>query len=162
LIYYPQSPLENSALAEWCADRIPHVRGGSFGACQSMAVMNGDDVRAVVVFHDWQPRFLTMQCSMAANTPKWATRAVLRGLMFYVFRTAGANKLWTAIPHDAERVIKFNRGIGLKPEGTLRSHFGHKRHAIICSMLRAEWERSPWCMERVDDGQRQRLPATGS
>jgi hypothetical protein len=162
LIYYPQSPLENSALAEWCADRIPHVRGGTFGACQSMAVMNGEDVRAVVVFHDWQPRFLTMQCSMAANTPKWATRDVLRGLMFYVFRTAGANKLWTAIPHDAERVLKFNRGIGLKPEGTLRSHFGHKRHAIICSMLRAEWERSRWCMESVNDGQERSFATAGT
>lgn len=161
MIYYPRNSLENQALAEWCADRIPHVRGGDFGPCQSMAVMQGEAVRAVVVFHDWQPRFATMQCSMAANTPKWATRENLAALLFYVFQTAGANKLWTAIPHDAARVLRFNKGIGLKPEGTLRCHFGHKRHAVICSMLRAEWERSRWHLGKAD-GQVQFLSPAGA
>lgn len=147
MIYYPANPAENSALAAWCADRIPHVRGGDFGPCQSVAVLQGNAVAAVVVFHDWQARFDTLQCSMAAETARWASRDVLRGLLGYVFRTARANKLWTAVPHDAERVLRFNRGIGLKPEGTLRSHFGHKRHAIISSMLRSEWERSRWYSE---------------
>lgn len=162
MIYYPQNRVENDALAEWCADRIPHVRGGSFGACQSMAVMHGDEVRAVVVFHDWQPRAQTLQCSMAANTPRWATREALAGLMFYAFRTAGANKLWTAIPHDAQRVLKFNHGIGLKPEATLASHFGHKRHAVICRMFRAEWEKSRWSPENIRHGQERRLATAGT
>lgn len=144
MIYYPANPRENEALAAWCADRIPHVRGGTFGPCQAMAVMRGNAVEAVVVFHDWQQSFETLQCSMAAESPRWASAEVLRGLFAYVFKTARANKLWTATPHDAERVLKFNRGIGLKPEGTLGSHFGHKRHAVISRMFRSEWERSRW------------------
>ena len=150
MIYYPANPTENSALAAWCADRIGHMNGRQFGPCQSLAVMRGNEVAAVVVLNDWLPENGTLQCSMAATTPRWATKGTLQALLFYVFATAKANKLWTAIPHDAERVLRFSRGIGLKPEATLRSHFGHKRHAVICSMLRSEYIRSPWFLEAAN------------
>ena len=147
MIYHPANPQENEALAAWCADRIPHVAGGTFGPCQALAVVHEGQVRGVAVFHDWQSRFSTMQCSMASTTPKWARQETLRALFAYVFATAKANKLWTAIPHDAERVLRFNRGIGLKPEATLADHFGPKRHAVICRMKRSEWLRSRWAVE---------------
>ena len=62
----------------------------------------------------------------------------------HVFITAGANKLWTAMPHTRERAIRFNLGIGMKREAVLRHHFGPKAHAVICSMMRDEWARSRW------------------
>jgi hypothetical protein len=147
MIYYPANSRENDALTQWAADRIPHVRGGDFGPCQALAAVAGNSVRAVVVFHDWQPRHLTIQASVAAESPRWATKENLREVFRYAFDTVKANKLWAAVPHDAARVLKFNAGIGLKPEATLRSHFGHKRHAVIGSMMRSEWARSRWHSE---------------
>lgn len=147
MIYYPANPRENEALSAWCADRIPHVRGGHFGPCQAIAVLRGNSVSAVAVFHDWQPAFATLQASIASEAPRWASVDALRALLRYAFVTAKANKLWTAVPHDAARVLKFNAGLGLRPEATLRSHFGHKRHAVISSMMRSEWGRSRWNME---------------
>ncbi len=145
MIYYPANERENVALAAWCADHIPHVGAAGFGAAQAIAVLRGNAIAAVAVFHDWQPEFGTLQCSLASVTPRWATPAAVRALLRYAFVTAGANKLWTATPHDAVRVLRFLAGIGLKPEATLKSHFGHKRHAVICRMMRSDWQRSRWC-----------------
>ena len=144
MLAFPKSPGEVEALAGWVASRIPHVGDAGFGPCAAVGVTLGGRLVAGVVFHDWQTGARTMQLSMAAVTPRWASRAVLTGLFFYAFGTAGAMKLWTATPHDAARVLKFNRGVGLKPEATLRHHFGPRRHAVISSMLRSEWERSRW------------------
>jgi RimJ/RimL family protein N-acetyltransferase len=67
-------------------------------------------------------------------------------LRHYVFRQAGARKLWVAIPHKNERAIRFNRGIGMRQDGVLREHFGRGSHAVILSMLRKEYEHSRWCL----------------
>jgi RimJ/RimL family protein N-acetyltransferase len=144
MLLFPRTPVEVDGLARWVASRIPHVGDAGFGPCQAIGIAREGRLVAGVVFHDWQPAALTLQLSMAADTPLWASRAVLRGLFAYAFVTAGVHKLWTATPHDAARVLRFNRGVGLKPEATLRHHFGPRRHAVVSSMLRAEWERSPW------------------
>lgn len=139
-------------MAAWVAMQIPHVAGFGFGPCTAIGVATENEPVAGIVFHDWQERAQTLQCSMAATTPRWAAKGILRALFFYAFETAGANKLWTATPHTSHRVIKFNRGIGLKPEATLRHHFGPKRHAVICSILRSEWERGPFAMKADTHG----------
>lgn len=150
MITFARTDAEKQALREWAGSRIPHVgRDGFDPGAQCAAVFRGQRLAAVVLFHEWQPRSLTLQCSMAADTPLWASRAVLRGLFHYAFVVAGANKLWTAIQHTNERAIRFNVGIGLKREAVLRHQFGPKVHGVICSMLRDEWARSPW---RAADG----------
>lgn len=146
MLVFAATPDENGLLERWIVDRIPHVHG-SFGPCVTAGVVRSGRLVAGVAFHDWQPSCLTLQLSMAADTALWASRDVLAGLTRYAFVTCGANKLWTAIPHDEARTIRFNRGVGLKHEGTLRQHFGPKRHAVICSMTRAEWQRSRWFKE---------------
>ncbi len=145
MILFARTDADKQALREWAGSRIPHVgRDGFDPGAQCAAVFRGERLAAVVLFHDWQPMARTLQCSMAADTPLWASRAVLRGLFGYAFVVAGANKLWTAMPHTNERAIRFNVGIGMKREAVLRHHFGPKVHAVICSTLRDAWARSPW------------------
>jgi RimJ/RimL family protein N-acetyltransferase len=145
LIIFGRTPEERQALREWAGSRIPNVGKDGFDpGAQCAAVFRGERLAAVVLFHDWQPMARTLQCSMAADTPLWASREALRGLLAYAFITAGANKLWTAMPHTSERAIRFNLGIGMRREAVLRHHFGPKVHAVICSMLRDEWARSRW------------------
>jgi hypothetical protein len=45
----------------------------------------------------------------------------------------------TVIPSSNTRAIEFNKGIGLKPEGTLRHHFAKGVHACIHGMLKSEF-----------------------
>lgn len=130
----------DDAVARWVADQIPHVGERGFGLCRAIGVMRDDKLAAGVVFHDWQPEAGTLQVSCAAASPRWASRPVLRVLLSYGFDTAKAQKLWVAIPHDNERAIRFNKGIGMKQEAVLRRHFGPKRHAVILSMLHHEYQ----------------------
>jgi hypothetical protein len=151
-LYWPRDARENDALAQWCGRRINHVGDVGFGPCRAAAVLRDGHVAAVVVFHDWQEWSKTLQLSMAAESPAWALPGILRQLLAYGFVTAKANKLWTATPHFSERALKFNKGVGLKPEATLRHHFGPKIHAVICAMLQSEWQRSRWNKETVHHG----------
>jgi len=146
-LVFAATPEETTFIASWVAARIDHVRGGNFGLCTSAGVVRNGDLVAGVVFNDWQPRHETLQVSIAASSNRWATRGVLIGLFGYAFQTAAANKLWATMPHDRPDVLVFNRKLGFRQEGTLRHHFGPGRHAVISSILRAEWKRSPWGKE---------------
>lgn len=157
MIYYPANASENAKLMAWCVDHIPHVRGGTFGPGQAIASVGTDCLHGVAVFHDWQPLYGTLQVSCAAISPRWAFDVAQ--MFDYAFADAKALKLWAAIPHDNTRALRFNAGLGFKSEATLRHHFGSKRHAVICSMLRSEWQRSRWCAEGRMNGKDGRLGA---
>ncbi|MFC3231267.1 hypothetical protein ACFOGJ_28725 [Marinibaculum pumilum] len=144
MLVFAQGEAENRGLAAWTAARIDHVDGFA-PPCQCAAVTDAAGrVVAGIVFHDWQPAAGTLQLSMAAESPAWASRAVLAALFRYAFVTNGAAKLWTATPHRSERALRFNLGIGMRREAVLRHQFGPGRHAVICSMLAREWRRSRW------------------
>ena len=144
MLIFAATPEEAQAVEGWIVPRIPHMHGGSFGLCMAAGVVRRGVMVAGVVFHEWQPEYRTLQLSMAADSPRWATADVLGGLFRYAFVTAGANKLWTATPHTNTRALRFNHGIGMKQEATLRHHFGPKSHAVVCSMMAAEWQRYIW------------------
>ena len=146
VLIFATRPEDAVGLETWVVDLIPHMHGGTFGPCAMAGVLRRGELVAGVAFHDWQPEARTMQLSMAASSPVWATREVLAGLFRYAFETAGAHKLWTAIPHKNARALRFNAGIGMKREAVLRHHFGLKSHAVICSMMSDEWRRSRWVL----------------
>ena len=129
---------DDANVSRWVAERIPHV--DDFGPCSALGVVNskGEPV-AGVVFHDYQPKCGTIQISMAANTPRWATKRIIKEILAYPFYQLGVRKVWTATPHTNERAIRFNIGIGLKKEAVLANHFG-KEHSVVCRMFRKQYE----------------------
>lgn len=147
-------------VAAWVASRVGHVGTAGFGPCVAIGVVRDAEIVAGVVYHDYQimPDWRTMQLSMAASSPRWVSRETLQGLLAYPFGQAGVQKLWTATPHDNERALKFNRGVGFRQEAVLRRHFGPKRHAVICSMLAVEWAKR-W---RVEGGQKVAIHAAAA
>jgi RimJ/RimL family protein N-acetyltransferase len=140
----------DKALAAWAAVHIAHVGDAGFGPCVAIGIGSGtgadDEVYGVAVFHDWQKVAKTLQVSLAARSPRWATPSTLRALLHYVFVQAGANKLWMAIPDDNSRAIRFNLGIGMTREAVLRHHCGWNRHAVILSMIEPEYRVSRWTL----------------
>lgn len=145
LIGFALADPRNDELLRWCGERIPHVGDVGFsGGGWAVGVVRRRELAAVVVFHDWQRECGTVQLSCAADTPLWASRRVVGGILGLAFRgTLGAavNKVWTCTPHTNERAIKFNEGMGFKREATLRQHYGPKTHAVICSILAPEWRK---------------------
>ena len=131
---------EDQLVAEWVARRIPHVHR-EFRDFAAIGVWDGEKLAAGVVYNDHQAKYGTLQISMAADSPRWAQRGVIRALLHYPFEQVGVNKVWTATPHENERAIRFNLGIGFTREATLRHHFGRKKHCVVCSMLSNEYRR---------------------
>lgn len=129
----------DAEIAQWVADRIPHV--DDFGPSRSIGVVSDGRLLAGCVYHDCQPRHETIQLSMAADSPMWARREVIAGLLAYPFVQLGFYKVWTATPADGEAALKVNKHIGFTREAILAHHFGRKRHAVINRMLRPDYER---------------------
>jgi RimJ/RimL family protein N-acetyltransferase len=133
----------DAMMAQWVADRVPHARRG-FGPARAIGVAGGTEEKprmlAAIVYHDYQPEAATMQISMASESPLWAKPATIAALLHFPFMQQNCYKVWTAIPSDNERAVRFNKGIGMRSEATLRHHFGHKRHALIFSMTRPEYD----------------------
>lgn len=125
-------------VAKWVAARIPHVT--EFGVCSALGVVNDKNQPvAGIVFHDYQPTCGTIQISMAADTPKWATRAIIKELLSYPFKQLKVRKVWTATPLKNSRAIRFNKGIGFKQEAVLSHQFGND-HAVICRMFNKQFD----------------------
>jgi RimJ/RimL family protein N-acetyltransferase len=151
LIYGDDAAL-NERLAAWAARRIPTVGDVGFGPCRAVGVASGnggrgDKLLAVIVYSSFDRGCI--QISAAADSPKWATPGNVRALLAYPFITLGCRKVWTGIAHDNARSLRFNRGIGMRQEATLRYHYGPKSHAVIMSMLRNEWARR-WAPKGFD------------
>lgn len=131
----------DAAVAEWVAARIPHVGAAGFGPCVAVGIARGDAMAAGVVWHDWQPESGTIQMSGAAETPRWASRGILREIGRYPFGQLGARKVWATTPHTNERAIRFMLGIGFRREGVLSEQYAPKVHAVIFGMKRGAWLR---------------------
>jgi hypothetical protein len=134
-------------LAEaYLKERIPHLAGGGIGAAQYGVIVNDGDALAVVAFHQFDPLARTMQVSMAADAPRWATRRTIGDLLRYPFERAGVFKLWAMQPDHAagRRAARFNEGIGFRREVVLPDQYGPGVGAIVTAMTRPEWEKSKW------------------
>lgn len=131
---------QDAAVGEWVERRIPHMHHSFQNFTAIGVALNGAPV-AGVVFSDYSEEYGTMQLSMAADTPRWASRGVVRALLHYPFEQLEINKLWTSTPQSNERAIKFNLGVGFTREAILRHQYGRKNHAVICSMLANEYRK---------------------
>lgn len=131
-------------IAQWVASRIPVLDG--FGASVSIGVWNGDDILAGVVFHDYSPTYRNIQVSIAAETPKWATRNTISRIMAYPFSQLKVNRVTSLIREGNSRSLKLCEGLGFKREGIVRKGFGDD-NAIILGLLRTE--APDWMLRQV-------------
>ncbi len=150
-IFFPTTPLENQTLLQWAAARIPwmapngNMRAVAVNAGPSM----GDELLAVCIYHnytetkviDGKPWYGLCEISFAAGSPKWATRRTISNLLRIAFLQYNCRKVSTVIPSTNKRAIRFNEGIGLKLEGSLRHHFAKSVHACVHGMMRSEFEK---------------------
>lgn len=134
---------EDMLMAQWAAERIPAIdRVQQFGPLAALGVWDEtrEEIAAVIVYHDYQERFGTMQLSMAADTPRWAQKGIIRAALHYPFEQLGVQKLWTCTAASNQRALKFNRGVGFRQEAILARHYGDE-HAVIMRMFDKDYRR---------------------
>lgn len=128
-------------VAEWVRVRIPDVT--TFGPCRAIGVASPSRQKlwAGVVYNDFHPELGVCSISIASDYPRWVTREMLRRLLSVPFLQYNCRKLYVTVASDNARSLKFARGLHFCHEATLRHHYGRKRHALVLSMMRAEFDR---------------------
>lgn len=70
-------------LAAWCANQIGFTR--IWDHCKALAVFDGEELIAVVIYHDWNPEAGVIEISAASTSKRWLTRKVLHEIFAYPF-----------------------------------------------------------------------------
>src|SRR5262245_36357458 len=124
---------------DFVAKRMPPIFGDSIryaGEYRAAAVIDENGtMQAGVVFNDYHPEFRRVQVHLAADTPRWATRNVIKEILGWAFVNAGCIKVWGATPAYLSRVLRFNGGIGFTRHGVIPHHYGEGNHAVVTGML---------------------------
>jgi RimJ/RimL family protein N-acetyltransferase len=131
---------QDARIGAFVASLVPHMDAPR--DFQAIGVADADGtLLAGCIYHNYIPRYAGLEISFAATSPRWATRGVCRALLHYPIVQLGCRRVTTVIPHDNQRAIKFNLGIGFAREGTLRHFYAPKRHAVVCGFLASDYER---------------------
>jgi len=131
----------DAPVAAWVAARISTVGAADdFGPCIAIGVVNGDHMVAGVVFNKYYPDCRVIDLNMAAVSPVWARWPIIIELLSYPFLQLGVNVVQTVTPHTNKAALEVNKHIGFRQEAVLRHRFG-REHAVVCSMLRREFDR---------------------
>lgn len=143
---------KDQVFAEWAARRIPAIgTADNFGKYRAVGVATGfeaaDKLMAVIVYHDYYDRFGHCQISVASASPRWVAKATIRALLAVPFLQYGCNKVWIGTPHTSKRVVGLAKALGFTQEAILKDHFGRGTHAVICRMMRPEYDRIYWPSE---------------
>lgn len=131
------------AIAQWVAERIPHVGlAESFGPYTALGVLSNDETRILggCVFHNYVPAYRSVDISTASDNARWLTRAVIVGLMDYPYRTLDCERLTAVTPKRSASVRRFLEHFGFKREGSHPMAFGDFGDAISYGLLRKDWE----------------------
>jgi RimJ/RimL family protein N-acetyltransferase len=68
---------------QFVADQLGFDRG--FGECSAIGFMEGGEIVAGVIYHNWNPESGVIEMSAASNRRKWLTKARLSVIFAYPF-----------------------------------------------------------------------------
>jgi RimJ/RimL family protein N-acetyltransferase len=128
---------ESSYVIQWVLDKIAHV--DDFGPAYGIGVVSGGKLQAGCIYHDCQPAYKTIQLSMAASSPLWAKRDIIKQLLQYPFNHLDCYRVFTITPIENERAIRVNSSIGFIKESIANSGFGKNKHAQVMRLLHPEF-----------------------
>lgn len=126
----------------WAAQRIRYIgQADRFGPCTAIVAAREPrldlEPLAVVVYHNSDPVCRTLEISMAASTPRWASRGTIRACLAYPFQQLGCGVVVCRVPKRAKRTKRFLAGIGFRACGMVPAGFGNDDCAIY-AMRRAD------------------------
>lgn len=141
-------------VAAWVKARLPTMqREDSFGEFTAIGVTVDNRLAAGFIYNNWQPRYRSIEMSIAADTPKWISKNIVHNLLAYPFWQLNINRLVLVTAADNIRACRLGDGLGFVREAEMKEFFGDK-DAVAFRMFRRDWERSKFCLRRKDDEQK--------
>lgn len=133
----------------WAAAKIPQIGNvQNFGQYIAVGVATGKEksakLQAVIVFHEYYPRWGHCQVSVAAADPRWVSKRNIRALLAIPFLQYKCHTVRVTTIHTNERVIRLAQALGFKKEAVLADYFGKGRHAAVLRMTALYYEKTYW------------------
>lgn len=91
---------QTDRLAFLVADRIWPGKGHDFGPCRAIAIVNGDQLAAGIIYHNYEPDAELLEISAAAWVPGWMTRHTLAAMFDYPFIACECQAVVHRVPDD--------------------------------------------------------------
>lgn len=106
-------------------------------------------LQCACIYHDYRSKSIEM--SISAVNPKWATRGNIRAFLHYPFEQLNVNHVRAVIHCKNKRARRMVERIGFIHEGSLREAAEDGKNLLIYGMTREDAVR--WLGERKSDGQ---------
>ncbi|MGI9451152.1 MAG: GNAT family N-acetyltransferase [Geminicoccaceae bacterium] len=125
-------------VADWIAGQLGLSNG--LGPSAGIGVMFHGELIAGVAFNNYHrhERGATIEASIAATTPRWATRTVLCDFFSYPFVQMRVTRLGVTCRKSNKRARMFVSRLGFKMEGCARRLWDGEHDAVVYSMMPEE------------------------
>lgn len=141
-IVLPRSDAEKTALLAGALKRLPYAISAELA--YPVAVVRDGQIAAVCVYHEW--RGLNIEMSIAADTPRWASKQTVAFLLGFPFFEFGVRRITAMVARKNKPSRKLVEGLGFHLEGVMRDCLATD-DLVIYGMTRRTWERGRWYRE---------------
>jgi RimJ/RimL family protein N-acetyltransferase len=142
---FPEDEKVETHLALWAARRIWPGRDNAWrdiaAAARVMAVYDGMNLLAVMVYHNWDPQAGVIEISGAAESPRWLTRQTLHSLYAYPFDMLGCQVVVQRNAASNKRVNRILKKLGFHPF-TIPRLRGRTEDEIVWTLTVEDWRAS--------------------
>lgn len=127
---------EDEVVAAWVALQLGQSPDEDYGTSRAIGIEDGNLI-AGVIYNFHRPEQGDIDMTIAAVTPRWATRGNVAALLHYPFIQLDCQRVTALAAAGNTRSRIFLNGIGFKQEGVKRRGYGDD-DMIIHGMLREE------------------------
>lgn len=123
-------------MLKWLSDQL----GIPFDADFSYPIgfAHHDQLIAVVAFHDYRPP--DVHFSVAATSPRWATRANLDALWRYAFEFLKCGRVTAVTNKSNKRARSILERVGFRLEGVMRHQRPNGEDGMLYGILKEEYK----------------------
>ena len=135
MIVYPRSVAENDGLRAWIEQRVPEYKSGATTIC--VGVEREGRLVAAVAWDGW--RGTSVEATIAADSPRWATRQTIASLLAYPFGQLACQRVSAFVRKGNKISRRFVEGIGFVLEGRLRAAGPNLETVLLYGLVRSDY-----------------------
>ncbi|WP_427351159.1 GNAT family N-acetyltransferase [Erwinia amylovora] len=143
------NPALNRALGLYVDERIGGS-GRSFGNSVTMGIVNGSDLVAAAVFHNYEPKAGVIEISAASDSKLWMTRPVLNRMFSYVFGDAGCQMCVMRVSAKNLPMCRMAKAYGFKGHLIPRLR-GREEDEFVFTLTDDDWKSNKFNRKEVGE-----------
>jgi hypothetical protein len=142
-------PEFNEPLSKWACRKIPWSDYSPSMRAVGVADGAGADARllAVCIYHNFRAPmqvrgetwYNSVEITFATDTPRWATRRTIRDLLKIPFNQFKVEQVFVVVPSINVPALRFVKGIGFTPRGTVSRFYSNTVHACVFGLHRNQF-----------------------